>query len=503
MDIKIQDLMGDSGVKFGTSGARGLARDMTDLVCYAYTRGFLGYLESTGEIAADGTAVAIAGDFRPSTDRIMEAVRRAVVDMGYEAVNCGKIPSPAVALYGIVRRIPAIMVTGSHIPADRNGIKFNKTSGEILKTDEEGIRRQVVHIDDGMFDDEGSFASPAEVEWPPTDAARQMYIRRYLDVFPADCLAGKRIAVYQHSAVGGDILLEIVKALGAEATALARSDEFIPVDTEAIRPEDVELAAKWAEQGQWDAIISTDGDSDRPLIADEHGNWLRGDVAGILCARYLGADSVSTPVSCNSAVEKCGFFKSVRRTRIGSPYVIASMIQASRGGAKAVVGYEANGGFLTNSDIEVCGKTLPALPTRDAVILLLSVILLAEREGKKISELAAELPARYTASDRLKDFPQEDSSCVLEMFSSGDETRDMAKATEVFGDLCGSCTGIDRTDGVRMTFDSGEIVHLRPSGNAPEFRCYNEADRPDRAAQLNAACMKILTQLRQAVGRRR
>ena len=499
MEIKIQDLMASSGVGFGTSGARGLADDMTDFVCYAYTKGFLQYLESAGEIGGGGTEVAVAGDFRPSTDRIMEAVRRAAVDMGYGPANCGKIPSPAVALHGIARGIPAIMVTGSHIPADRNGIKFNKAVGEILKADEAGIREQVVHIEDSLFANDQSFASRVNAEWTLSNAARRMYVRRYLDVFAQDCLAGKRIAVYQHSAVGRDIILEIVKALGADATALAPSDEFIPVDTEAIRPEDVELAAKWAAEESWDAIISTDGDSDRPLIADENGNWLRGDVAGILCAKYLDADSVSTPVSCNSAVEKCGCFKSVRRTRIGSPYVIASMIEASESGAKTVVGYEANGGFLTNSDITLYGKSLPALPTRDAMILLLSIILLADREGKKISELTADLPERYTASDRLKSFPREDSSSILDMFSSGDEIKDRDKGTQVFGGLCGSCAGIDRTDGVRMTFENDEIVHLRPSGNAPEFRCYNEAARADRAAQLNAACMQILTELRQSI----
>lgn len=524
MEIRVQDLMIESGVKFGTSGARGLADDMTDFVCYVYTKGFLQYLETTGELKKGATEVAIAGDLRPSTDRIMQACRRAAADMGYTPVNCGKVPSPAVALYGIVNRIPAIMVTGSHIPADRNGIKFNKPAGEILKSDEAGIRKQVVGVDDSTFKDakkcrmgnslahdvtetdphrretgspitDGG-ASPTLQQWPVSDTAREMYVRRYLDVFDRDCLRGKRIAIYQHSAVGRDIILEIFKGLGAEAVALNRSDTFIPVDTEAIRPEDIELAAKWAAEDSYDAIISTDGDSDRPLIADENGRWLRGDVAGILCAKYLGADSVSTPVSCNSAVEKSGYFKSVSRTRIGSPFVVASMIDATNAGVKTVVGYEANGGFLTNSDITLGGGNLRALPTRDAVILLLSTILLASREGKKISELTADLPARYTASDRLKDFPQEKSRSILSFFDTGDAEADKTKATDAFIELCGRCRDIDRTDGVRMTFDNDEIIHLRPSGNAPEFRCYNEAATEARVAELNEACMKILAKMK-------
>src|SRR5580698_6925087 len=123
MKISIRELMVRSGVAFGTSGARGLATAMTDAVCYAYTKGFLQYLESIGELRRRGESVALGGDFRPSTDRVMEAVSRAVMDQGYRAVNCGKVPSPAVALYGLSYQFPSIMVTGSHIPDDRNGIK--------------------------------------------------------------------------------------------------------------------------------------------------------------------------------------------------------------------------------------------------------------------------------------------------------------------------------------------------------------------------------------------
>jgi phosphomannomutase len=148
-------------------------------------------------------------------------------------------------------------------------------------------------------------------------------------------LKGLRVGVYQHSAVGRDVLVKILSHLGAEVTPLGRSDKFIPVDTEAIRPEDVQLARDWAATGKFDALVSADGDSDRPLVSDENGNWLRGDIAGILCAKFLAADSISTPVSCNTAVEKCGWFPEIRRTRIGSPFVVASMMEATAGGRNA------------------------------------------------------------------------------------------------------------------------------------------------------------------------
>ncbi|MBN2525244.1 MAG: phosphomannomutase [Deltaproteobacteria bacterium] len=485
--------MEESGVKFGTSGARGLAVQMTDRVCYTYTKGFLQYLDSKGDIAG-GASVAIAGDFRPSTDQIMAAVGRAVADCGYTPINCGKIPSPAVALKGIADGIPAIMVTGSHIPANRNGIKFNTPSGEILKSDEDGIRAQQVALDDSLFNDDGGFVAPFVM---PTvdDSAKAAYVSRYLDFFPKDALSGTTIGVYQHSAVGRDILVDIYKGLGATVTALGRSETFIPVDTEAIRAEDVALAKEWCCNEEYFTIVSTDGDSDRPLISDENGTWIRGDVAGILSARYLGADSVSTPVSCNSAVEKSGFFVKVQRTRIGSPFVIAAMNEAVKDGAQMAIGYEANGGFLTNSTLRRFGRALAALPTRDAVILQLSIILLARMENCSISALCASLPQRFTSSDRITDFPLENSRAILEKFSTGDGTSDSIAIEKKFGALCGKVATIDRTDGIRITFENQEVVHLRPSGNAPEFRCYTEAATDNRAKTLNTQCMKILQQM--------
>ena len=238
--VTISALMDESGVKFGTSGARGLVTDMTDEVCYAYTLGFLRYLESAGELPREDKRVAIAGDNRNSTDRIMTAASRAVADSGYQPVNCGKIPSPAVGLFGIRDGIPSVMVTGSHIPDDRNGIKYNKASGVILIEDEAGIKKQVVTLPD-LFDDAGMFTDEQTIP-PVSREAADIYKKRWLDGFPDGCLEGKRIGLYEHSAVGRDLLFEIYTGLGAEVTRLARSDAFIPVDTEAIRPDDVRLA---------------------------------------------------------------------------------------------------------------------------------------------------------------------------------------------------------------------------------------------------------------------
>lgn len=488
--IHISALMEQSGVKFGTSGARGLAVDMSDRVCYTYTLAFLQYLKTSGDLVA-GSPVAIAGDYRSSTPQIMAAVAMAIKDADCNPVNCGFIPTPALAHYAISQNAAGIMVTGSHIPEDRNGIKFYKPCGEILKGDEQGMCSQHVTIACKLFDEQGKAIEPYPL--PEEDsAARQMFVQRYLDFFPANCLQDKTVAVYEQSTVARDILAEIIEGLGARLIRLGRSETFLPVDTEAIRPEDVILARKWAGEHDIDCIVSADGDGDRPLISDERGNWLRGDVAGILCARYLSAGYIATPVSCNSAVEKCDCFKHVKRTRIGSPFVIAAMNMALEQGMTDVVAYEANGGFLTATDITINKRTLAALPTRDAVIVPLAILVMATQSDISISALLKTLPRRFTCSGRLKAFPTDLSRDRLSALNTGVTDQDIAAAEALFGEAFGKVSAIDSTDGVRITFQSGEVVHLRPSGNAPELRCYNEAHSEGRAGKMNKLCLAIL-----------
>ncbi len=478
-DVNVSELMESTGVGFGTSGARGRVEAMTDPVCYAYTRAFLQALQLDAVIPA-GAEVVLAGDLRASTPRILGACVRAVQDAGFKPVFAGFLPSPAVAYYAMQRGAASIMVTGSHIPDDRNGIKFNRPDGEILKHDEARIQAQTVPVPE-------PFPELADQPLPPLeDAAAQVYIDRYLDFFAPDCLTGLSVAVYEHSGVARDLLVTILERLGARVARLARSELFIPVDTEAIRAEDIELGRQWAADYDFDAIVSTDGDADRPLIADENGEWLRGDVVGVLCAHQLGIEALVTPVSSNTVVEASGWFARVYRTRIGSPYVIAQMNEVL-GEAASVAGYEANGGVLLATDLHRDGRTLKALPTRDAVLPVIAVLVAAHGQHKTISALLTELPSRYTASDRIKNFPTAKSSARIHELA---EAR--ANIEQVFGGLCGPVRQTDNTDGLRMTFDNGEIVHLRPSGNAPELRCYNEADSPERAAELNRSCLEIL-----------
>lgn len=487
-ELSIHEVVGRSGVAFGTSGARGLVSAMTDQVCFTYTTAFLQHLTTLGQYA-QGRPVAIAGDLRPSTPRIMAACAAAITHIGGTVINCGHVPSPALADYGISHGMPSMMVTGSHIPADRNGIKFNRADGEVLKSDEHEINRQVVQLPD-IFDSAGGLRNLTD--FGPLTDVETPYIARYVNAFGPQALAGLKLGIYEHSAVGRDILTKIVNALGGETVPLGRSEQFIPVDTEAVRPEDHKLAREWAEALHLDGILSTDGDSDRPLLADENGTWLRGDILGILCAACLSIDAVSTPVSSNSAVELSNLFRTVRRTKIGSPYVIERMNDLLAEGYNTVCGYEANGGFLLASSIKVDRRPLEALPTRDAVLPMITVMAEVRKRDVRLSSLVAQLPPRFTHSERLQNYATNRSQALLMQLQEGNREEVLTRLTGIFGSLAGRAVNTDVTDGIRTTFEGGDIIHLRPSGNAPELRCYTESDNQARASWLGAKALSLV-----------
>jgi phosphomannomutase len=159
-------------------------------------------------------------------------------------------------------------------------------------------------------------------------------------------------------------------------------------------------------------------------------------------------------------------------------------------GKKRVVGFEANGGFMTATAITNpdTGQTMKALPTRDALLPILAFLSLCRKTGKTASELVETLSQRFTYSGLLRDFPVELAAEFLSPF------KEKGFAEKFFHTYFGAVHAVDFTDGVRITFASDDIVHLRPSGNAPEFRCYTEASSKKRAVDNHRTAMEIVNE---------
>lgn len=448
--------------KFGTSGLRGLVTELTPELAADHVRAFIAACDI-------GNGLCLGRDLRPSSPRIAADIAAAARAEGIRVIDCGALPTPALALAAQEVGAGAIMVTGSHIPADRNGLKFYSRTGEITKTDEAAINGAL-----------GRAAGKAESEMAQDEDAAARFVERYIEACGARALKGRKIGLYAHSAVGRDDLAAILHGLGAEVVEYGRSETFIPVDTEAVDPDTRAQIAAWVKADGLDALVSTDGDSDRPLLADETGTIVPGDVMGQITAEMLGAETVVTPISSNSGVQK-KTFGAVRLTRIGSPFVIAGMEEA---GGK-VVGYEANGGFLLGFEAQGPAGPLAPLVTRDCMLPLI-MTLIAAGDGTVSARVAQEPPV-VTMADRLQEVPQERSQPFVARLADSAEAR-----ASFLAQLGGTEKGSDLTDGVRMTLSDGRIVHVRPSGNAPELRLYVEASDKAGAEALMAAGLAAL-----------
>lgn len=483
-------------LKFGTSGIRGLNTEFTPTTVSFYIQGFIHHAQTK---IATVKSIAVGGDLRESTPAIYYLIKEVLKNQNCEMVDCGNLPTPALALYCIKKNIPGIMITGSHIPADRNGIKFYWPWGEILKEDEIAITRNFDALSQSKnnIEPQSSTASSHAIE------ARELYVHRYIDFFSSFLkkFHGKKIIVYQHSAVSRDWWKPILSILGFDVIEVGRTSIFSPVDTETEEASKaLTTILKTSPVKDFFAVVSSDGDGDRPFLCDEKLQMVRGDTLGILSVAFLKADCVVTPISTNTALEKSNLIKNTMRTRIGSPYVIEGMtqkrqdLQPKRGAktpvshnnidandgvdSKVIIGFEANGGLLLGSDVVLNGTTLSELPTRDSILPILCCLALACDKEMSLSQLVETLPKRYTDSDVLREFPIEKKTQIFR------EALEGASFQTKFISKYGKIIDRNEIDGLRLTFEEGSILHFRPSGNAPEFRCYAEANTPIAAKNL-------------------
>lgn len=522
-------------LRFGTSGLRGLVDDMTDLEVYINTTGFLKYIQHH-RMVKNGDFICLAGDLRPSTESILRAVATAVRNAGFKVRYFGRIPTPAMTFVATQDQQASVMVTGSHIPFDRNGIKFNKPTGEVLKSDESGILSQVqlsrqaqysLPKSKSLFEDSGLFKTDVANELPDIEhQAAESYLQRYKNFFPAGYLTGRHLMVYQHSAVGRDLLVELLESFGAKVTTVGRSETFVPIDTEDISSDTLNKLQAYLEKRPKDSqpidsLISTDGDSDRPLVCGISGGvkigFINGDLLGLLVADFLEADNFVVPISTNDAVDLHCEPKGIKlhKTKIGSPHVISTMQLLLGRGEQMVVGWEANGGFLVGSNLERNSCKLSSLMTRDAFLPILTILYSSVERQVSLLNLSQSVPMRFGKAGLIDNFPKKSSLSILKIWKPlikgildwnivnneihlhlEDNKSRLANSEECLAITCltqkaylffsrdkgyAPLQGINYIDGVRLRFRNGDIAHIRPSGNAPQLRFYAVASSQSRA----------------------
>ncbi len=175
--------------KFGTSGVRGLVSELTETLVRDYTRAFLSSCYT-------GSDLYVGRDLRPSSPEIAGWIIKEALAGGFNVFDCGALPTPALAF--AAKGYAAIMVTGSHIPADRNGIEIlrAKRRDHQIRRDPDPWPRSATPGPNGTH----------AAQRHTCDASTAFIERVTRTAYGANALSGLRVGVYEHSSVARDLL---------------------------------------------------------------------------------------------------------------------------------------------------------------------------------------------------------------------------------------------------------------------------------------------------------
>jgi phosphoglucosamine mutase len=416
---------------FGTDGVRGVVGEFItpELV------------ERLGRAAALWTGarkVFVGRDTRASGIELQEAFARGVVSAGGDCFLGGVLPTPAVALAALDL---GVVISASHNPPEYNGVKFFDSQGHKLPDSaEEQIEELLAaapSIDVGRVEH--------------VEIATDSYMEHILERFGSD-LAGLRIAVDCANGAYSGIAPRAFELCGAEVHAIADQPDGMNINVDC-GATDLRLLQRTVRDGGYDLGIAFDGDGDRMLAVDEHGDTIDGDQIIAILALDQKVDQVAVTVMTNlgfhALMREHGV--TVHTTDVGDRYVLEALYREG-----ALLGGEQSGHIIYLRD-HVTGDGLAA-----------GLLLCGSLKGRTLSEAAAVMPS----------FPQ-----VKENVRVTDKELTPAITAEV-----------ERLNG---EWDGRGRILVRPSGTEPLIRVLVEAENAQVAEN---ACASIASLVRRELG---
>lgn len=362
---------------FGTDGIRGVANiyPMTIEIAMQVGRAIAFIVKDK----VKGHRIVIGKDTRQSCYMLENALAAGICSMGVDVLLVGPLPTPGIAFITTSMRADAgVVISASHNPFQDNGIKIFSSDGFKLPDEVEA------DIEDLIFSQKMAALRPVADEVGKAtriDDAKGRYIMFQKNTFPKnytlddfhivlDCANGATYGVAPH----------VFEELGARVTTLSATPDGKNINHEcgALHPQ--KMAAKVKELGA-DIGLALDGDGDRLIVCDEHGEIVDGDHIMAICAnellkqRKLKKKTLVATVMSNMglevAMERMG--GNLVRTAVGDRYVVECMRKK---------GYSFGG--------EQSGHLvfLDHITTGDGILAGLQVLAIMKRKKKSLSELA-------------------------------------------------------------------------------------------------------------------
>ena len=379
---------------FGTDGIRAVAgvAPLDERTVFAVG---VALAHTLGAGAAIGPVRVLLGlDTRESGPWIAAALAAGLRDGGAAVENAGVITTPAIAYLARKHGFSAgVVISASHNPWQDNGIKIFGGDGYKLPDEVElGIEAEIERV---LANDVKQILRSTQEDNSEGDALpevnesfRAEYVQFLLDTVPGLSLDNQTVVIDCANGAASSVAPQLFESLHGtvEVTHASPDGRNINLHCGALHPEIVvaEVKLRGASMG-----FTFDGDADRALFADEHGNVVNGDAVMLACARdlqlrgELAGDLVVATTMSNMGLE-AAFKRSgiaMLRAPVGDKYVLEEM---RRSGAS--LGGEQSGHIL-----------FPAKATTgDGLLTALLVLDVVHRSGKTLGELIAD----------LKNFPQ-------------------------------------------------------------------------------------------------
>lgn len=361
---------------FGTDGVRGIAnRKLTPELAFQ-----LGSAAASVLLHGKAKAAVLLGkDPRASGDLLEASLAAGFMSGGADVISIGVVPTPAVAY--LTKHLPVqagAMISASHNPVEDNGIKFFSHEGYELQDS----------IEDEI---EAVIASPKTIEdrpvgihvgrWMTKPHAVQEYLEALLQSVPSLDLTGKRVVLDGANGSASAYAGNLFRRLGAEVIEIHASPNGENINYQcgsthmsSLQKEVVEQRAHYG--------FAFDGDADRCLAVDQHGQLVDGDQIMAYCAiQWKNQGKLAKNTLVVTVMSNLGLHKVLRDhniscviTGVGDRYVLEAMKNNSY-----VLGGEQSGHVIF-SDFATTG---------DGMLTALQLSLLLQQNQTTMAEAAA------------------------------------------------------------------------------------------------------------------
>lgn len=359
---------------FGTDGIRGTANNTPMTAEIALRVGM-----AAGRIFTRGEhrhKVIIGKDTRLSGYMVEPALTAGFTSVGMDVVLLGPVPTPAVAmLTRSMRADIGVMISASHNPFQDNGIKLFGPDGYKL-SDEAELEIEAL-MDNGISK---HLAPPSELgRAKRLDDAGARYIEFAKSTVPRNMrLDGVRIVIDCANGAAYKVAPTVLWEMGAEVISIGVEPDGFNINRECGSTDLNKLCNKVREV-RADIGIALDGDADRVMICDEHGQVIDGDqIMALVSAHWhrtgrLSKSGVVGTIMANLGLER--YLESVGvellRTQVGDRYVVEQM----RAGGYNLGGEQS--GHIVMSDYTTTG---------DGLISALQVLSVLREVDKPVSD---------------------------------------------------------------------------------------------------------------------